>query len=532
MTKIVSMGNNPHGRGKHVEPEHPSPIVRMSDARPRGRTVKYEDVLTPPKKILTISDLPQRRGLGRQMARDLRQANAVMGTDEGGLFANWEHDPEIMGPKRFADYMPNGAWAGHRCFIIGGGPSVKNVDVSKLQGEFTIGINRAYELLSPTILFGVDGQLFGWAELGQLGEESKRKFQEYAGFKVWIALHTLYPDDTYLIEPDTRDGYRIGSTRCLAFKNNSGYGASNLAAALGANPIYLLGFDMHGNRQGKQAWWHDGYPVDYGENVYTRYIEELNNFAPTLQQAGVRVVNLNPKSSLRCFEFSTLAKVLNAKPAKPKPIRSWMVVSFYTAGTGYETEVKKLTESLDQFNIPRHIFACKPTGTWRGNLNYKSEIILKAMDMYPDKDIVFIDSDGIVRKPPVLFTKLSKERKADVAAHYHQYTTSVTGGSLLSGTLWFANNETSRVLVRRWHQIGLDNPTVRHQHCLNIAINELGKEGVTVRVHRMPQEYTQIYDYKGVKHENAVVEHFQASRRLRKQVGQGDALMDSDRITL
>ena len=236
-------------------------------------------------KILTLSDLPKRVAVARRKELVVRKQAVLRKT-------------VLLRPKVFAEHVKNGAWKGRRCFIIGGGPSAKGLDLDRLQGELTIGINRAYELLSPTILFGVDGQLFGWAELGKLGEESKAKFNAYKGFKVWMALHKMYPPDIYLIDPDESDGYRIGTTKRLAYKNNSGYGAINLAAALGANPIYLIGFDMQGDKQGHQKWWHDGYPVDYGEGIYARYIEEFNHFAPVLKEAGVEVVNLNKKSAL------------------------------------------------------------------------------------------------------------------------------------------------------------------------------------------------------------------------------------------
>lgn len=41
---------------------------------------------------------------------------------------------------------------GKRCFIIGNGPSLKNTDLSKLKGEYTFGMNRAY-LLFPELGF-------------------------------------------------------------------------------------------------------------------------------------------------------------------------------------------------------------------------------------------------------------------------------------------------------------------------------------------------------------------------------------------
>lgn len=512
--------NKKESEAPRVEPK--SEVLTLHNLPPRNRGRK--PIEQGKDQILNLSD---RRRRVRAQAKIPKFYKA--GRGQGGIFAEWEADG-CFGPPRFADCMQDGAWRGRRCFIIGGGPSVKRLDLSGLEGELTIGINRAYELLSPDILFGVDSQLFGWAELGQLGEESQKKFREYTGFKVWMALHDLFPDDIHLVEPDLDGGYRIGSTHRLAFKNNSGYGAINLAAALGASPIYLLGFDMRGNGSGKQKWWHNGYPMDYGEDVYADYVKELGKFAPVLEKAGYDVVNLNRKSALKCFKFDTLKKVLAAKPA-PAPPAPWQLVSFYTTGTGYEQEIKKLESSLSSHNIPHHFFPCNPMGSWRANLNHKSEIMLKAFTMFPDKDIVFVDSDALIRKHPRLFDVLSSERKFDMAAHYHGYSTSVDGGSLLSGTLWFANNPQSKRLVKRWHEIGTTCPTIRHQHCLNIAIHELEAEGKPTKVFRLPKEYTQIFDYKGNKPQDAVIEHFQASRRLREQVGVGGPLMDSDSIT-
>lgn len=267
-----------------------------------------------PVKILTISDLPKRNRAARRVA--IETARIQRTQPKIGMKKGYDYTP--LGPKVFAEYVRDGTWKGRRCFIIGGGPSVKKVNLDLLRGELTIGINRAYELLDPSILYGVDGQMWGWVEQGKCGEESKRRFNAYRGYKVWMALHKVFPPDFYLIDVDDRGGYKIGSTKLLAFKNNSGYGAINLAAALGANPIYLLGFDMQGTKQGKQKWWHDGYPVDYGENIYKTYIKEISKFAPVLKKAGFEVVNLNPKSALKCFTFGDYKKVVARKPIVPE----------------------------------------------------------------------------------------------------------------------------------------------------------------------------------------------------------------------
>lgn len=289
------------------------PMVAMHDLhRARGRKPEPMEKEAPePVKVISLADLPKRASQERKAMLEARKFQAMnpQAYDKG---------IRAMAPKVFADYVKNGAWTGRRCFIIGGGPSAKNIDLNLLKGELVIGINRAYEVCDPDILFGVDSQLWGWAEQGKLGLESRRKFREYRGYKVWMALHKIFPSDFYLVDVDDTADYRIGSTAKLAFKNNSGYGAINLAAALGANPIYLIGFDMKGDGQGKQQWYHDGYPADYGEGVYGAYIRELNNFAPVLAHAGYEVVNLNKDSALRCFPFERYEDVINSKPEIPE----------------------------------------------------------------------------------------------------------------------------------------------------------------------------------------------------------------------
>ncbi|MDD4984345.1 MAG: glycosyltransferase family 2 protein [Dehalococcoidales bacterium] len=348
-------------------------ILRMKNTQ---KSHKVKPAIQP-SPIITLHDMQQRKDRFRDKAmirRNLVEAEA-MGYSK---------------PRWFADYVQNGMWKGRRCFIIGGGPSVQQCDLSLLEGELTIGINRAYELLSPSILFGVDGQLWGWAETGKLGEESKAKFMAYKGYKVWIALHELFPPDFYMVEPDEAGGYRIGTTERLAFKNNAGYGAINLAAALGANPIYLLGFDMHGDGQGKQKWWHPGYPVDYGENIYARYIEEISNFAPVLHDAGIEVVNLNPQSKLTCFPFGEYQDVVVDKPAVPP-------------------------EAISVMTTPGTITAITPTG----DRPLAFGLCKHWMDMQtvrPDQWIV-VDDGKVPMTPPPGADYIRREPKPNDPAH-------------------------------------------------------------------------------------------------------------------
>lgn len=211
--------------------------------------------------------------------------------------------------------------------------------------------------------------------------------------------------------------------------------------------------------------------------------------------------------------------------------KRWVVISYYTFGTDYEKEILKLKSSLKKFDIPYYFFSKRPLGNWRANLNYKSAVILEAFEKFPQKDIVFIDADGIVKQYPELFDFLSANRTHDIAVHYHHYKQSLPGGSLLSGTLWLRNCDKTKRLVERWNKIGQDNLDIRHQHCLNIAIREFEDIAEPMQVFKLPKEYAQIFD-NFQNRSKPVIEHFQASRRLRRKVGYGNDLLDSNFLSL
>lgn len=196
--------------------------------------------------------------------------------------------------------LREGMWQGRRCFIVGGGPSLKGFDWTKLRGELTIAINRAFEYLDADILFAMDSGVHDTIMSGRFGDAVRDKFERFSGLKVWLdsgvkgVLH-LRNNGLTGLSPSLEDGLSTGG--------NSGYAALNLAILLGANPIYLLGFDMKGDGQGGQAWFHNGYPTKQSEDVYGDFIKAFDAVAPEIRSRGIDVINLNPESGLKCFPF-------------------------------------------------------------------------------------------------------------------------------------------------------------------------------------------------------------------------------------
>lgn len=191
----------------------------------------------------------------------------------------------------------------------------------------------------------------------------------------------------------------------------------------------------------------------------------------------------------------------------------WIAVSFYTAGTGYENEVKKLKASAEALGIPLAIYPTAPAGSWRRNLDEKSATILRAMIQHPGDDIAFVDADAIFRAYPTLFDMLSECRAYDLAVHYLLRPNK--GAELLSGTVWVANTDQGRMIIQAWDKFAREHPHIRHQQCLDLVLRQLHWP----RIYRLPAEYTRIFDNPWQREVKPIIEHFQASRRLRNKVG-------------
>jgi len=219
----------------------------------------------------------------------------------------------------FWEVLPDKSWQDKPCFIVGGGPSLKDFDWTLLKGKRTIGINRAFEKYDPTIIFSMDLRFLKWIENKRYGQPAFEKYVRSKSYKVWLTTYVCKLSGDIFVIP-ARGGYSMGHyvftlsmLGGLGHGNNSGYGALNLAVCLGANPIYLLGYDMkHQQEQiGKSSHWHNGHPMPQMENTIEKFIHYFVRIAPGLKERKIRVVNLNPDSALECFEKMKPEEVLN-----------------------------------------------------------------------------------------------------------------------------------------------------------------------------------------------------------------------------
>ncbi len=417
------------------------------------------------------------------------------------------HRPET---RYLHQTMPSGSWKGRRCFIVGGGPSLRGFDFSCLRGELVITVNRGLEVYpDSTINLCQDARLWGWWECGDLGAEAKEKFDKYEGQKVWLDVQRFpYPEDIRIIRTCNYSDfdYKNYANGIPPF-GNAGLNALCLASCLGASEIYLLGFDCKGE-DGRTANFHAGYPDSSREDVYKGFVKDFAEVAFKLK-AGSRIINLNPDSAIRSFEFGRIEDI--------KRIERPLYVSYYSAGTGYEFEIQRLHDSLHRWGLEHEFVAIEDKGTWRKNIHERIRVLRGLLDRF-QRNIVYIDADGAVIHYPELLDGIEEDFAAvwlDREKYFPRFWKKGFYGEqpagkweILGGTMFFRNNDRARAMLDAWEKLDAPMDTHLSQVHLFNAIKSVPE----IRVLKMPDGYCQIFDIMA-KAGEPVIEHYQASRR-------------------
>lgn len=215
--------------------------------------------------------------------------------------------------------LTNGMWRDQDCFITAGGPSLKGFNFNLLAGKNTIGINKSFMDYSPTILYSMDTRFYRWIQTlyldGYENKDFKNQWFAYTGLRIFLCPlgKESFNGEVYLIKRIIQKTLSFDIRQGIYGGNNSAFGALMLACALRPKRIFLLGYDMKAD---KHTHYHSGYPnqdiVDL-RNRLCAYRELIEEFAPLLDRLGIKVINLNKDSAIRCFEFGDIMDYLEEK---------------------------------------------------------------------------------------------------------------------------------------------------------------------------------------------------------------------------
>lgn len=193
-------------------------------------------------------------------------------------------------------------WTGRTVFIIGGGPSLAGFDFERLRGRgIILAVNDSFRSV-PFADAVVSIDTVWWGNRNHL-------LQSFGGEKIAIVPSSCKTGlDVTRYARDNRAAVSTDpATVCTG--ENSGFAAVGLALMRGARLIYLLGFDMT-----SAGHFHGGYEwrCRYGAKDYPRWSALFGVLQGEAQRRGVTVINLNPASAIKCFQFQEADNALHA----------------------------------------------------------------------------------------------------------------------------------------------------------------------------------------------------------------------------
>ena len=195
-----------------------------------------------------------------------------------------------------------------------------------------------------------------------------------------------------------------------------------------------------------------------------------------------------------------------------------LVISFYTVGTPYEEEVKRLIDSCIEFGIEADIVGVNPQGSWEKNCALKPFFILQKLKEW-DRPVLWVDADAAFKQRP----NFQDFKECDFAVRLNEFLPKNHESRIISNTIFARNNEAGTAVLEEW---------------CKLTEKELSKEGrimefwdqATLRdalslfsnLHflPMPLKYSKIFDFDDlfIADSEVVIEHYQASRRHKRKV--------------
>ena len=222
------------------------------------------------------------------------------------------------GGHKVTEVLTSEQWKGQRCFILGGGESLKGFDFSLLRGERVIAVNRAFEFYPDAdIWYAMDVALYNNIRSGLFNTNGRDVYQlwkDFKGHKVYLCPINYYKffDKVHYVRRSNTSEVSYNLEKGIFGGNNSGFGALMLALALGANPIFLLGYDL---KIRETTHFHSGYPKQEKEALakkLTVFRDKFEKFKDKYPK-DTRIINLCLDSALECFPKDHICNVFRAQ---------------------------------------------------------------------------------------------------------------------------------------------------------------------------------------------------------------------------
>ncbi|MGG6894355.1 putative nucleotide-diphospho-sugar transferase [Rhizobium sp. BR 315] len=185
------------------------------------------------------------------------------------------------------------------------------------------------------------------------------------------------------------------------------------------------------------------------------------------------------------------------------------VVAFFTEGSFYEQESKRMSRSAERLGLKVHATALPSAGSWVLNAGLKPGFLLQERAKLRGP-LLYVDVDAVFHRNP--WPELRK-LDCDIAVYYE------ADGRLVSATILLNDTPATAQLLELWRQGCLANPDMWDQLVLEEIIAEDEKSAnPQFRVVKLPVSFCWIFDrVENEEVREVFIEQLQASREAKKR---------------
>ena len=200
----------------------------------------------------------------------------------------------------------------------------------------------------------------------------------------------------------------------------------------------------------------------------------------------------------------------------------WRIGTFFTVDTPYQqVYYDYLEKSCKKFNIQPWFMITENYHSWYRNVAEKPKAILNMLNEN-EKDVclVFLDADATIEQHPTLFDEIPEEY--DIAYHtlnwneWYGYKAQRPVMELLTGTMFFRNNNKVKKLCQEWYEKAIETNTWEQKVLQKIIKNH------NLKIYDLPLEYCYMKsrprNQEPLVKLDPIILHHQVSRELKRKL--------------
>ncbi len=195
-----------------------------------------------------------------------------------------------------------------------------------------------------------------------------------------------------------------------------------------------------------------------------------------------------------------------------------IIISFYTLKTPYEDEVKNLIRSCKMWNLQIDIEGIASEGSWEKNCALKPQFILRKIQEHK-RPVLWVDADAVFKRCP----DFKDFENCDFAVRVNEFLPELHESRIISNTIFVRNAQSSFEILEKWK--ALAEMQVRDEKRImefwdQRALADVLQSQNAFCFEDLPLKYCKIFDSDDlfISDDEVIIEHYQASRRLKHKV--------------